>query len=283
MAFNKVELELIYHIARGENKVDRIRIGKSISQVYRQLDKLKKKDLISIKRGKIALKPSLYLNLLIQNLLDNPNLINIISDSGLNILLNLEEPKKIKDIIEITGLKKSIVYNKIRQCMNASILLKRDNRYRLNEKIWEQLVDFLLEYKKYDENIDERVPVDSRIYYKDDKGVLFCSKQERDAQLTAFSIYSEYGIKIYTTKNYYYLPKGKLNKKKILLHSLIVAEKEFDHRKLMYITLFYLKHKTTVEHEILKNIKKILKGESIKGYPKLDEIKEKAAQYNIKW
>jgi len=37
-----------------------------------------------------------------------------------------------------------------------------------------------------------------------------------------------------------------------------------------------------IKHPILSNIKQILEGKNIQGYPTLDEIKEKAEVYDIK-
>ncbi len=285
MAISKTELGLLYHIAKGEKKIKEIHTGKSISQLYRTVNNLKRQHLLNSKRGSIELNNSLHLNLLVQNILKNPNLINILSDSGMAILMNLTEPKQISEISQITRLKKSIIYRKLKQCFNSSIVIKKDSRYILNRKIWPDLIEFLLEYKKYYENIDNRIPTNAKIYYKNEKEILFSSKQKLDAELTAFSAYSKYGIKIYTITNYYYLSKGKLTKKKIFLHSLLITDKEFDYRNITYIALFYMKHKQSIKainHEIFKNIKHILNGGDIEGYPKLKEIQAKAEQYGIR-
>jgi hypothetical protein len=285
MSFNKVELELLYNIAKGENKIKKIQIDKSISQLYHIIKQLEKKHLLSINKGNIELSNVLYLNLLLDNLVKYPNLIDILSDSGLEILINFMQPKNVSEIIDVTLFKKSIIYRKIKQCINSSILIKDNNKYRLNKKLWQELIEFLFEYKKYHEHIDDRIPVNAKIYYKNKKEILFSSKQEINAELTAFSVFFKYGVKIYTTKQFYYLSKLKLSKKVVFLHSLLITQKEFDYRNIIYITLFYLKHKSSlrhINHEILGNIKQILNGKVIKDYPILKEIKEKAKEYDIK-
>jgi hypothetical protein len=112
MSFNKVELELLYSIAKGENKIKKIQIDKSISQLYHTIKQLEKKHLLSISKGDIELSNVLYLNLLLDNLVKYPNLIDILSDSGLEILINFMQPKNVSEIIDVTLFKKSIIYRK---------------------------------------------------------------------------------------------------------------------------------------------------------------------------
>lgn len=109
---------------------------------------------------------------------------------------------------------------------------------------------------------------------------MFSNKAKQDAALTAFSAYE--GIKLLLPTNYYYLPKRKLSKKEVFTHSLYVAEKEKTIRHLTYIALFYIKFKIQCSHPIISTIKDILNGKTIKGYPTLKEIKEKADVYDIR-
>ena len=166
-----------------------------------------------------------------------------------------------------------------------SLLIKTNNKYIVNYKGWQDLIDFLKEHKNFHENYDYRVPSDSTIYYKNKKEILFSTKQEVDATLTSFSAFVDYDLLLYTIENFYYLPKKKLNKKEILLHTLKIVEKTKDFRDRMYLALFYYKYKKEfkeIKHEILDNLNKIFNGEKIDRYPPLKEIKERAKVYNIK-
>ena len=86
-----------------------------------------------------------------------------------------------------------------------------------------------------------------------------------------------------TITNYYYLPKKKLTKEDILLHSLYVVEKDMDISSLIFVALFYAKFKKEfkIKHLILMNLSAVLAGGEIKGYPKYQEIKDRAEVYNI--
>ncbi|HOW29874.1 MAG TPA: hypothetical protein PK685_04360, partial [archaeon] len=166
-----------------------------------------------------------------------------------------------------------------------SIFIKENKEYIVNYSVWPDLIDFLKEYKSFQGNYDYRVPVGSTIYYKNEKEIVFSIKQNIDATLTSFSAFKDYNLLIYTLENFYYLPKKKLTKQEILLHTLAIVEKTKEFRDRMYLALFYYKYKDEfkdIKHEILDNLNKIFSGEKIDRYPPLKEIKEKAKVYDIK-
>ena len=277
MNLSKTELKLLQQIARGNRNIKTIAkaIKKSQKQIYITIRTLKEKQIIS---KNLKPKEALHIAILLQ-LLAEKDLTNILADSGIEILKAVLKPSNIKEIKAKTNLKKSIIYRKIQQARKQSIIKKT---YEINEKIWPKLKEFLIETEKYEQTTDKRIPKSSVIYCKKENKIVFSCKEELNADKTAFSAYKKYKIKLLLTTNYYSLPRRKLSKKDIFLHSLYVAKEEKTIRNLTFIALFYLKHKIDIKHQILSKIKKVLKGEEIKGYPKLDEIKEKAEVYDIR-
>lgn len=277
---NKTELKILRELANGNSRIKDIAtaVKKSEKQVYRA----NLEDFAIRERSKIEPKKATHASLLLQLLSEFPDLADLLSKSGIIILTSTLEPKTTKDISKETSLKKSIIYRKIRQAINISAISKQNKRYILNDKIWPKLKEFLIEFKNYQETIDNRIPANSVIYHKSGKEIVFSNRAEQDAALTAFSAYSNYGIKLLLPTNYYYLPKKKLSKKEVLIHSLYIAEKEKTIRHLTYTALFYIKFKIQCIHPILSEIKMLLKGKTIKGYPTLKEIKEKAELYDIR-
>jgi len=96
------------------------------------------------------------------------------------------------------------------------------------------------------------------------------------------------GIRLLLPTTYYYYsdkePEKELTKEDIFRHSLYVAEKEASARHLIFLALFYCKFEEElkdVKHDIVENLKLVLQGERIKGYPTFEEIKEKADMYGI--
>jgi hypothetical protein len=76
--------------------------------------------------------------------------------------------------------------------------------------------------------------------------------------------------------NYYTLPKRELSGQEVFIHSIDSSESVSQRT---YCILFYLKNRMElqgVQHPMMKDIKAVLRGERIKGYPTLEEIKEQA-------
>jgi predicted transcriptional regulator len=282
MNFSINELKMLHLISKSYN-IDEMEqtLKLSKSQIYRILQSLRDKDII--KKGLEPYKKT-HINLLLNLLFKTINLSIPLSGIGFNIFRLIVEPKTILQIQKETGFHKTTIYKKIRQARKMSFIIYEDKKYRLNEVIWHDAKEFFIEFNKYDKTIDKRIPVSSVIYYKDENEIIFSNTDKIDAELTAFSAYSDYGIKIYTIINFYYLPRKELSKKEIFLHSLKIIEKKIDIQNIILLSLFYLKFKNElkdINHIILDNIKKIIKGEVIKGYPKLNEIKDRAEIYNL--
>lgn len=288
MQLSEIELEALQQIANGSTDIKKIveNLNKDPSRIYRTKNRLVEKNFIEFSQGKIIPKKTTHINLLFQLLIDYPNIINLIKNSGLPILTELLNPKTVEEIKINTGFKKSIIYKKIRQGIDINAIIKKEkNRYVINEKIWKELKDFIEEYKKLYLTTDPRIPTNSIIYHKKQNEIIFSNKSDFDATLTAFSAFKKHGIKILLTRNYYYLPKKTLSKEEIFKHSLYVVEKEKNIRNLTFIILFYLKNKNdllSIKHPILKKLKQILKGKKILGYPSLKELREKAEMYDIR-
>jgi hypothetical protein len=289
MRLSKTDLKILEQIAKGNKNIKTIsyHIDKSDKQIYKSAQKLKNNNFLELRNGKLEPRKISHVTLLLQVLSQYPIIIDIISGSGLKILSLLVTPKTVKQITQETGLRKTVIYEKIKQAQSISaVTYDEKHRYVINEKIWPILKRFLEDFKRYNETIDPRVPANSIIYYKNDKEIVFSNKEELNASLTGFSAYEKYGIKLLVPTNYYYLPKKTLTKKQVFLHSLYIAQREKDIRNVTYIGLFYLKYKKelhTNKHPIVMGIKRVLKGEKIEGYPTLKELMEKADTYDIRW
>ncbi|MCF7860959.1 hypothetical protein K9M79_01845 [Candidatus Woesearchaeota archaeon] len=281
---SKTELEIVRQVSKGANTKKELAtaLKKDGSQIYRTLMKLQDKGFIHLHRGSITQSKKTHSQLLFRLINPYDSVISVLSTSGIPILTALLEPRSVTEITKITGYAKSIVYTKIKRAANVGILRKDGSKYLINQKIWSGLSPFLKEYDAYNNLFDKRIPQNSIIYYKDKKQIIFSNKTELDATLTGFSVFTGYGIKLYPLTNYYYLPKKKLSQKEILNHTIRISEKDPSVRHFTFIALFYLKFKPRVKHQIIDNIKKILKGDRIPDYPSLAEIKEKANMYDIK-
>jgi DNA-binding MarR family transcriptional regulator len=286
LMFTRTQLLVFYEICQGNNRLSKIlenikmnktHISEMIGILIREKLITKDKQKLSVSEYPFALK--------LRKLLVNKNLIEILPNSGIKILTTALDKKTITEIAKETGLKEITIKQFIKKAQGRSIFIKENKEYIVNYSVWPDLIDFLKEYKSFQENYDYRVPVGSTIYYKNEKEIVFSIKQNIDATLTSFSAFKDYNLLIYTLENFYYLPKKKLTKQEILLHTLAIVEKTKEFRDRMYLALYYYKYKDEfkdIKHEILDNLNRIFNGEKIEKYPPLKEIKEKAKVYDIK-
>lgn len=287
MKLSRTELRILKEVTRGNRSISEIAqaLGKSKSQIYRSGNKLIRNGMVLCLKGLFEPVREAYVNLLLQLLGSYGSLIEPFSGSGLKVLTALLEPKSIGDLMQETKLGRAQVFNKIQQAKAISLVRHESGKYFLNDKLWGLAIDFLRELKVHEETVDLRVPADAVIYFKNEKEIVFSSKESLDASLTGFSVFEHYGIRVLTSTNYYYLPKRKLGKKDVFRHSLLIAEKEREIRQVILLALLYVKHKeslTRIMHPLVDSIKKILAGQSIPGYPKFEEINDRAEVYGIK-
>lgn len=286
MELSKGELLILEQITKGNISLKSIALtlNKSEKQIYVDVKNLADKDFVLLLNGDIGPKRLVHVSLLLQILSKIPNLIPMLSGTGIPILMAMLKPATIEDISRKTGYKKTAIYEKLSEARKRSLVRKNMSTFEINDKMWAELKEFLEETKKYESKTDERIPTSAIIYYKENNEILFSSKENIDAVKTGFSAYNEYGIELITSTNYYYLPKKGLTKEEILLHSIYIAEKENDARDLIFIALFYAKYKNEIKikHPILMNLSVILSGKNIKGYPNYQEIKDRADVYNIR-
>jgi predicted transcriptional regulator len=286
MELSKKELELISKITT-EKKIIEIKglLNLSSSQIYKIIEKLTKKEIVKLSNKKLFILEKTHINLLVKLITKFPNLIEILSGKGIEILSILNDFKTIKQILEEVKINRATLFKKLREFREINLVVKEKNKYKINEKIWGEVKDFILEINLYEKSIDKRIPFDSEIYYKNNESLIFSNDEEIKAELTAFSVYKNYGIKILLPTNFYCFQKKKPTKKEIFIHSLFVIEKNKDFNYIIFTCLFYLKFKKEfqeINSPILKDIKKILNGKIIEGFPLIYEIKEKAKIYNVK-
>lgn len=284
MKLSKTELETISFVGEGIKNISDLAVALKISesQVYRVLNHLKEKEIIDAQSRPIK---KTHISLMFKLLTKAKNLSGPFSGTGLRIFSELTTLRSISQLERLTGLHKTTILKKIRQARKMSLLIKDKNMYRLNEKLWSDAIDFFLELKRYDKSIDDRVPASSIIYYKDEKKIIFSSREDLDAALTGLSAFKRFGIKVYPITNYYHLPNRELGLREVFDHTIKIIEKEMNVQDLILLTLFYQKYKKELKdmrHPLIDNIQMVLRGHKLKGYPEIEEVRDRARIYGIK-
>ncbi|KKG09662.1 hypothetical protein [Methanosarcina sp. 2.H.A.1B.4] len=291
MHFSRTELQTIAELAKGNTSISTVAkaLNKSEKHIYRIVQKLEEKDLVTLSFGKVVPRKSTLMVRLTRILDSYPNFTPVLADSGIPILASLLEAKSVDEITEETDVKKSTVYALLKKALKISLVKRDGGRYVLNERIWGEVPDLLREIRDIERLLDPRVPYNSVIYYRNQGGVIFSNKYGGDSgKKTGFSVFEKEGIKLLLPTTYYYYsdkePEKKLTKEDIFQHALYVAEKEASVRHFIFLALFYCKFEEElkgVRNDIVENLKLILQGERIRGYPAFEEIKEKAEMYGI--
>ncbi|HIH54326.1 TPA: hypothetical protein HA371_00560 [Candidatus Woesearchaeota archaeon] len=278
MRFAKTELLVLKNLGKSINEII-VDVGKSKSQVYRAVSSLKKKDAIG--EGKTLLPKHSHILLLVNILKKNSRLVNILNDSAIDFLVCLDKPRAVSEVSGLIGVKNITLYKIIEKLRRFNILRKENSKYSINP-LFNEFVELTESMHTYSMNVDERIPLGSRIYLKNQKEILFSNKSILDASITAFSRYNDFGITVITKDTYYYMPKKVLGIKEIFIHSLYVAEKEKS--SIILVALFYLRNKrklSGIRHFVLDSLRKIFNGERIPDYPVLEELLMKAREYDI--
>ncbi len=209
---------------------------------------------------------------------------HLLADRKADLLSHIDGGQRSVDALEKeTDIPKKTVYRYLKDFIRLGIVKRskqgRTYLYSFNYILWPELKDFvtaLLEYRAA-----RLVPREALLIKGYGDRVLFKSIRQQDATPTSFSAYGEYGIDLGLRDNYYTLPKREITIEEVFIHSLDSAE---DLRQRLFCILFYLKNRDKLEgvdHPMMKYIKAVLQGESIKGYPSLEEIEDRAELYEI--
>lgn len=289
MHLSKNEVYAQISITKSENPVhphDLLELGLKRETVSRIITRLLEKGLVERKDGEIVLArtpPAEAFKKLYYAHRAAP-LQDLLSDRKVELLSRLDHsPKSLEALAGETGIPSDTVYYYLKGFLHLGVIERSKKgkayQYCFNYILWPELKNFVTSFIEY--QALRLVPREALIVKSYGDSVLFKSLRQQDATLTSFSAYRDYGIELGMRDNYYTLPKRELSIQEIFIHSLDSAE-SISQR--LYCILFYLKNREQLEdvqHPMMKDIRAVLKGEHIKGYPILEEVKEQVELYGI--
>jgi len=209
----------------------------------------------------------------------------ILSLRRMELLARLDHTQKSLETLAIeTGIPNDTLYGYLKGFLHlGAISRSKEGKaylYSFNYILWSELKDFVTSLQEY--QVLRLVPREALLIKSYGTSVLFKSIRLQDATPTSFSAYEDYGIELGLRDNYYTLPKRELSIQEVFIHSLDSAG-EFSQK--LFCILFYLKNRDKLEaidHPMMKDIKAVLQGEKIKGYPTLEDIEDRIDLYEIK-
>ncbi|MBN2127311.1 MAG: hypothetical protein JW703_02865, partial [Candidatus Diapherotrites archaeon] len=213
-------------------------------------------------------------------LIKNNALIDLFSNAGLPVLLQLISSKTVLKVSELTGYDIQTIYKILQKAKEIGLIKVIDNKYVLNELNWFNAKDFFNSLFEQEMSFDSRIPKNSVIFFKSEKEIVFSNDELIDASFTAFSAFDKSKIKFFPLTNYFVLPKQTLSIQKIYEHAVKVIEKNRDYRLLLVLGVFVLKNNIKSD-EVSKNLFKVFAGEKIKDFPSAEDLREKAKEYGV--
>ena len=208
----------------------------------------------------------------------------ILSLGRLELLARLDQsPKSLEDLAIETGIPADTLYGYLKGFLRLGVV-KRSRKgkayhYSFNYILWPELKDFVASLLEY--QVLRLVPREALLIKSYGNSMLFKSIRLQDATSTSFSAYGDYGIELRLRDNYYTLPKRELSIQEVFIHSLDSAG-ELSQR--LFCILFYSKNRDKLEaidHPMMKDLKAVLQGERIRGYPTLEDVRDRADLYGI--
>ena len=210
----------------------------------------------------------------------------ILSGRRVELLSRLNSsPKSLESLTRETSIPSDTVYYYLQDFLHLGIISRSKQGkaylYSFNNIVWPELKGFVNSLMAY--QIQRLVPREGLLIKSYEDSVLFKSLRPQDATPTSFSAYGEYGIELGLRDSYYTLPKRDLSVHEIFIHSLDSAESL---QQRLFCILFYLKNRDKLEdvkHFMMESILAVLNGEKIKGYPSLEDIKDRTELYDIEF
>jgi predicted transcriptional regulator len=283
---SKNELRALSEISNGADDVPTLSevLDISGSQAYKIVRSLNEKELVYLEHGALFIEKKTHLAILLEILNASPDSYILLSDSGLDIIRTLIEPRTVSEISSVTGLHQTTITRKIDQMRRMGMVRKENSTYSINEKIWPKMMSLACSYDEYTKLTDPRAPFGSEIYHSSDDIMIFSSNRTLNNKRTAFSKYGDLGMKIHPGTNYYCSSDRELDIKDIFLHSLYVIENDKSWRNKMLALIFYVMHKNELSgilHPVVNDMRTILNGGRIDGWAPLKEMNERARMYGV--
>jgi predicted transcriptional regulator len=209
----------------------------------------------------------------------------ILSLGRVELLSTLDQNlKSLEALAAETGIPSDTLYGYLKGFLWVGVVSRtRQGKaylYSFNFKLWPELKDFVTALQEY--QVLRLVPREGLLIKNYGESVLFKSLRPQDATFTSFSAYEDFGIELLLRDNYFTLPKRELSVQEVFIHSLDSA---WELSQKLFCVLFYLKNRDKLEdidHPMMEDIKAVLQGEKMKGYPTLEDIEDRTDLYDIK-
>jgi predicted transcriptional regulator len=292
-------ISILLEIKKGTNNLTQLKNHVSLEKTrfYEILNKLENRDYIEKDNSNIGFKKTPKA-MLFKELSNRYDVNILLHDSNEKVLSTLTEAKTIDEIQKHTRLSQNTVYRSISELESIGIIERNDegkiHLVQSDDKI--NLFAKILETQE-----QEKIPDYAELIYNGSILLLQVPKGKiiQEGELTAFSLFSDYGIEYHTAYDYYVSRQAsELTLEDILIHSLMISKKKGDKNGTIITILFYLKNMDRIDllktrqlarkYDIIDlwlDVENFRRNNPIKNtnlFPSnRDEFEQKADLYNI--
>ncbi len=278
MHLTKSMLTAYQEIIHGANTIDKLalKLHKSTNRVSEIISELVKNGFIIRKQEYHLQKSRLVIeisgtnySLRLRELMIEYQSIkfeNVLAESKLLFLAAISEDWiSMSEALKLCQISQHTVNRYIRSFLNRGIVLKQYGLYTINAKMWPLLRQFILEYKNYG-------LVEGHIKWRFQEEMLFEVDREDNVhgETSGLIRYGDYGVFVGVISALCYIPKKKLRKEEIFIHSLFEVD---DPRTLHLAATFYIKNKLKY-HKVLPVAMKYGKYTLFQSFMKIFESEQ---------
>lgn len=236
----KTMIDLFRKIAEGNTTTKTLKTKIKESWCIKMLKVLGQDDLITIQKGrphKVNISSSAqakYLKELINRdpSIDFGDLLD--KNKGRVLQAVLYTPKTTQQIAKQLKVNERTVRRVVAKSLNRGLLVRKKKTVIFHKAFWPYLYQFLDAYRN-------RAKVKGTLLWQFEDEVLFETRKKEEGILTGLSKYDDYGVHVLESIYCCFLPKKKLSKEEIFVHSIMQIEK--DSRAVGLAAVFYIKNK----------------------------------------
>ena len=277
--FGNKELQILFHLSRGKRTVAELSesMGISMPETYRKIRLLRSKDVVEGK-DPINITSCPFAKRLLSIMSEGPGMAKYLSGVSLDILVSIERPSSLKDIVSAASLSESHVRKILKLEIEGNIVQKINDMYRINDEDCPKLRPFIRSYVDYREVSDPRITNDSELIFRDGNDIVFSSEDGQGYRATGASAFERYGVRgLSGLRGFYTTKEGELDIESVFDDAVRIAEVENDWRLRMANELFYIRNKNRLNPSLkfLEMHNRVMSGEHIERWPSRKDIEDR--------
>jgi hypothetical protein len=234
---------------------------------------LRKEGLVELRRGKVLPSKlphaqSIYV-LMLNGVESEGTVVDLLSKSGMRIVLSAPVPMDKKQIRRVSGLSRSTFHHWFHLLVEEGWLKEVSPDLYVSFSFMPgpnemHVRNLLLHYERF--LASRWIIKRGTVAWTNGEQAIVLAESTEEGELTAFSAFPKYGVQIFLRRvREYALPKRELSAQEVFDHACLLAD---GYRRRVLCLIFYLKNRRKLaKHEAFE---RIIRGEIIEGWPTIE-------------